>query len=248
MTAVNLWLTLSVVLPAADLDNNVEWSGITHVTFQDRRPLCPLDGESFAVQVRTWSDDLTSVTVWVDDGAASLTSVGAAMIGTRGPYDVWQAQIPATTSEVLTYYFQLTDGTDSDYLGADGMTNTPPAGAEFVIDYVTLSHAPLGATPHPAGGTVFNVWAPNPTSAYVRGEFNGWGLSNPMTRDGDFFRVFIPSAEPGRMYKFFFNPGGVWKPAARARDLNPADNYNARIADPFGHAWNDAGFQTPAFE
>ncbi len=248
MIAVKALLTLGAILPAAELDNNVEWSGITHVTFHDRRPLCPLNGELFAVQVRTWSNDLSSVRLWVDDGVVSAAFVNASLVGTRGPYDVWEAQAPSTVSNTLIYYFELTDGTDTDYLGTAGMSSSAPVGNEFLIDYATLSHAPLGATLHPGGGTVFRVWAPNPTSAHVRGVFNGWGLSDQMTNVGDFFTLFLPAAGADDMYKFFFSPGSVWKPDARARSLNPSDFQNSRIKDPFVYVWNDSGFQTPAFE
>lgn len=248
MIAAKVLMMLGAVLPAAEQDNNVEWSGITHVSFQDRRPLCPLNGEPFAVQVRTWSNDLTAVCVWVDDGVAPATCVDGALIAARGPYDVWEAPVPATTSSTLSYYLQLTDGTDTDYLGNSGMSNDPPAGNEFLIDYATLSHAPLGATLHPGGGTVFKVWAPNPTSAYVRGEFNGWGLADLMNDIGDSFTLYLDDADYRDMFKFYFEPGAVWKPDARARSLNPGDNYNTHIEDRFAYEWNDAGFETPAFE
>ena len=68
MTTVIGLMTMAAILPAADLDNDVEWAGITHLTYHDRRPLCPLGGETFAVQVRTWTNELSSGRLWVDDG------------------------------------------------------------------------------------------------------------------------------------------------------------------------------------
>ncbi len=245
MTVTAFLLIVGATLPAADLDNNVEWSGITHVTHLDRRPLCPLNGESFAVQVRVWSNDVSSVDVWVDNGA---DAVGAVLLGARGLHDVWEAQIPSTALTTLSYYVQLTDGSDVDYLGATGMGDTPPVGSPFVIDYATLSHAPMGATPHPSGGTVFKVWAPGATAADVRGEFNGWSTGDAMTKTGEVFALFQPSAAPGDMYKYVFEPGAVWAPDARGRVFNPADNYNTHVYDPFAYTWNDSGFETPAFE
>ncbi len=78
---------------AAAPDNNVEWSGISHVALLDRTPLCPLAGQAFAMRVQSWTDDLTSVRVRVADGGA--TFVNASLAGSRGPYDVWEAQVPA---------------------------------------------------------------------------------------------------------------------------------------------------------
>ncbi|MHC5111562.1 MAG: alpha amylase C-terminal domain-containing protein [Planctomycetota bacterium] len=248
MGALHLVMCLGAGLAAAQQDNNVEWSGITHVTFEDRQPLSPINGETFAVEVRTWANDLTAISVWVDDGIAPLTEAAGTLVGTRGPYDIWQAQVPATASNTLTYYFQLTDGTDSDYLGSSGMSDSVPAGSEFEIDYATLRHAPLGATPHPGGGTVFHVWAPNSTTAYVRGEFNSWGLSDPMNKHGEYHTLYVAAADADEQYKFFFEPGAAWKPDARARNLNPTDNYNSRIHDTQAFAWNDDAFVTPPFE
>jgi 1,4-alpha-glucan branching enzyme len=123
-----------------------------------------------------------------------------------------------------------------------------PTDGGFPIDYDTLSHAPLGATLLSTGGTVFRVWAPTATSAYVRGQFNGWGLGNPMTRLGDEFIARVPAATDRQRYKFFFQPGDIWKPDARARALDPSDNYNSIIEDPFRYAWSDDPFETPPFD
>jgi 1,4-alpha-glucan branching enzyme len=49
------------------------------------------------------------------------------------------------------------------------------------------------------------------------------------------------------MYKYYFNPGITWKPDARARSLNPGDNYNSHVEDPFNYAWGDDAFETPDF-
>jgi len=40
---------VGMVLFCAGPDNNVEWDGLSHVPWQDRRPLCPVGGETFAV-------------------------------------------------------------------------------------------------------------------------------------------------------------------------------------------------------
>ncbi|MHC4067024.1 MAG: alpha-amylase family glycosyl hydrolase, partial [Planctomycetota bacterium] len=242
------WLAAALVAlaPAASADDNVEWNGATHVAWQDRRPLCPVGGEAFDVLFQTYRFDITSARVRMDDGA--VTWVDAAFDHDRGPYAVWRAALPATASSTLSYYIELTDGTDTDYLSVGGMSDGLPVDGGFVVDYGTLAHAPVGATPVTGGGTVFKVWAPTPTSAYVRGQFNSWGLGDPMTGVGDYYTAHVPNAAYRQMYKYYFQPGAVWKPDARARSLNPGDNYNSHIEDPFNYVWGDAGFETPPFE
>ena len=41
---------------AASHDDNVEWSGVSHVPWQDRTPLCPRANESFTIRFQTWHD------------------------------------------------------------------------------------------------------------------------------------------------------------------------------------------------
>lgn len=245
MTIGTLAAAAIVLACGATNDNNVEWSGVSHVTWQDRRPLCPMDGEAFDVLFQTWRFDITSARVQVDDGA--VTWVDAAFDHDRGPYAVWRATVPATASSVESYFIELTDGTDTDYFSATGMSDTLPADGGFALDFDTLEHAPVGATPV-EGGTVFKVWAPQPTSAHVRGEFNGWGTSDLLTKVGDYFIDFAAGAEHRDMYKYYFSPGTTWKPDARARSLDPGNNYNSRIEDPLVYQWGDQDFQTPDFE
>ncbi len=247
MNLIALLMMVAAVTPSATQDDNVEWSGISHLTSYDRAPKCPLGGETFAVQIRTFNNDLSGMTVWTDDGSG-LVSAGGVRIGTRGPYDIWEAQVPATGNNALTYYFELIDGTDSDYYGKAGMSDNVPVGNEFGIDYTNLTHAPYGATVHPGGGTVFRVWAPGATTAHVRGEFNAWGLGDPMTRVGEDFIRFVPTADANEQYKYFFNPGNNWRTASRSRSINSGDNNNSRIIDPATYPWGDAGFRTPPFE
>ena len=235
-----------LALAPLSADDNVEWAGVSHVPFLDRRPLCPVDREAFSVVFQAYRLDLTSARVRFDDGTVNW--IDAQWAYDRGPYAVWQADLPAAAARRPNYYFELTDGTDTDYLSVSGMSENPPIDGGFVLDFNTLEHAPLGATQVTGGGTVFKVWAPNPTSAFVRGQFNAWGLGDPMSRAGEFFIARIPNAGDRQMYKYFFEPGAVWKPDARARALNPAENYNSFVEDPFRHTWRDSEFQTPAFE
>ncbi|MBN2565139.1 MAG: hypothetical protein JXB46_05465, partial [Candidatus Eisenbacteria bacterium] len=210
---------------AAAPDNSVEWDGVSHIPWLDRRPLCPVDGQSFEVRFQTYANDITAARVRVDDGTAAWTD--ASKTSVRGPYDVWRAQVPSTASSSLWYYIELTDGTDTDYLASGGMSDGPPS-TGFELDFSTLGHAPIGATPLPGGGAVFKVWSPTRTVAHVRGQFNGWGTSDPMTKDGEYFVVRVPSAGVGQQYKYYFQ-NSHWNTDARARALNPIDNYNAFI-------------------
>jgi 1,4-alpha-glucan branching enzyme len=229
---------------AAGPDNNVEWGGISHIAFLDRTPPCPLAGQPFAVRVQAWADDLTSVRVRIEDGGA--TYVSASPIGTRGPYDVWEAQVPAPAGSSIEFVFELNDGTDTDYLGPDGVSDgLPPSG--FAMDFATLSHAPYGSTPTEGGGVVFKVWSPNRTVCHVRGEFNGWGTSDPMNHVGDDFILHVPAAADRDMYKYYFQ-NSTWNTDARARALNPGDNYNAFVEDPTRYAWLVNDFEVPDFE
>ena len=46
-------LLLAGVASAAEPDGNVEWNGLSHTSWQDRRPLCPVSGESFQVRFQS---------------------------------------------------------------------------------------------------------------------------------------------------------------------------------------------------
>ncbi len=226
-------------------DNDVAWNSVSHVGTLDRRPLCPIGGESFAVYIQTERFDVQSVRVNVNTGTSVW--VDAVFDRDRGPYAIWRAQLPATSANTLRYYFELTDGSDVDYYSASGMSDNPPSDGGFLINYTTLEHAPLGATPTSTGGTVFRVWAPNATTANVRGEFNAWGLANPMIKTGAYFAAYVPNAAPTQVYKYFFSNAN-WRSDPRARRLNPTDNYNSFIQSPFSYTWSVDNFQTPAFD
>ncbi len=242
--AVLLMLPIFSTSYGAAPDDDVEWDGISHVPWQDRRPLCPVDGESFEVRFQTFADDITSARVHVDDGTGAW--IVAAKTAARGPYDIWTAQIPSTGSAALSYYIELRDGSDTDYLSAAGMSDDPPVSGWYELNFETLEHAPLGSTPMSGGGAVFKVWSPSSATVHVRGEFNGWGLTNPMAKVGDHFVARIANASDRQMYKYFFD-GTHWNTDARAKSLNPSDNYNAHIEDPFRYAWAVEDFDTPDF-
>ncbi|MFH1144209.1 MAG: alpha-amylase family glycosyl hydrolase [Candidatus Eisenbacteria bacterium] len=240
------WVALAAppVSWAASNDDNVEWSGISHVALLDRTPRCPLAGQPFALRVQSWQGDLTAVRVRLADGGVSW--IDAAAIGTRGPYDIWEAQVPAPVSSAIDVLFELTDGTDIDYLGPAGVSDGLPSPG-FVMNFTTLSHAPYGATPTPGGGAVFKVWSPNRTICHVRGEFNSWGTANPMARVGQDFILRVASAADRDMYKYYFQ-NTQWNTDARARALSPGNNYNAIVEDPSRYDWVAGDFDVPDFE
>ena len=248
-----LALATLLVLPAARAraaapDNNVEWAGVSHLAGMDRRPLCPINGETFQVRFQSWHNDLTGGGVHVVAGATT-TDAPASLIGRRGPYDIWAAQVPATAALTETYYLTLTDGSVTDYLSPSGLSHSVPADA-WSLDFVTVSHAPPGATETSNGGGVFKVWAPNAgvSSAQVRGAFNGW-LGTSMTKVGEYWIARSNSVADRSEYKFYFptQPNNShYCPDPYARGLNAAASYNASIENPFGFTWGDSAFQTPA--
>lgn len=231
-------IPLLLVSPAlAQLDNNVQWNSVSHTGWNDRRPRVPRNGEAFEVRFQTARDDLSAARVRIE--SPGVATIDAVRTGTRGAYDLWSATIPATASPTLRYALEVIDGTDSDYYGPGGMSDTLPA-TQFELNFTTLSHAPVGATPV-VGGTVFKVWSPAAASALVRGTFNNWGTTNPLTRVGDHFIGFVPNALPGQRYKYFFN-NSVWKSDPRSDALVPTDGYNSVITSHDAYAW-----RVPAF-
>lgn len=228
---------------AAAGDGSIDRGHLSHVTWLDRTPTCPMAGESFEARVRALHGDLTSVRFWLSDGGTS--AIDATILERRGPYDIWSASIPATVSGYPSYYIEVHDGAVLAYLSASGITDTPPVDGGFALNFTSLSHAPLGATPVHPSGAVFRVWAPSASSAALRGQFNAWDLSAPMTRLGNDYVTWNPNAIAGQQYKYFFN-GSLWQTDARARAVNPVEFMNGVIENPDGYAWQVQDFQTPA--
>jgi 1,4-alpha-glucan branching enzyme len=230
---------------AAAPDGAIDTAHVSHIGWQDRRPLCPVDQQSFEVRLYALAGDLTGVRVYFKNAAS--TWVSAARAGARGPYDVWSAALPAASQPEARYYFELSDGGARAFASASGLGPVPPADSGWVVDFATLSHAPFGATRVNGGGTVFRVWAPGADSAAVRGEFNGWGVTR-MNRVGEDFIARIASAGTNQQYKYYFYPGS-WSPDARGRVLDPASYlWNSRIADPTTFPWTDSNWQTPPLD
>ena len=248
LLALTFALTLSAqAVQAASQDGNVEWAGLSHEGWQDRRPLCPIAGESFAVRFQSWRNDLTAANVVVTVGGTPLT-IPAAVVGQRGPYDVWQATVPATSTTSESYWIEAVDGADADYLSLTGVTDGVPADGGWLLDFATLAHAPLGATPTTGGGAVFKVWAPTRTGCDVRGTFNNWSTTNPMNKVGEYFVSWVPVVADTAQYKYFFN-NAVWNTDPGARAIDPTNgNFNAIVEDPFRYAWQSPLFTAPPFE
>ncbi len=244
--ALIIIVTAALPVYAAAPDNNVEWEGVSHIDFQDRRPLCPVGNETFSVRFQIYIEDITGARVFIDDGGTT-SWIGASVSEQRWPYDIWEAQIPVTSADGISYYMELTDGTDTDYLSISGLSATVPVDGGWPLDFITLDHAPFGAT-LVTGGAVFKVWAPGASTCHVRGEFNGWGLGNQLTRVGEDFIGYISGPTAGDEYKYFFSPGDLWKADARARAFNSGSNSNSIIEDPFGYQWQFDDYQTPPRE
>ncbi len=249
---IMLWFGFAagLVRPAAAAgpDGNVEWVGVSHYTWQDRRPVCPVNGESFQVRFQTYQNDLTSAVVVVNAGAGPLT-VSAARIGTRGPYDLWAAQLPAIASNTESYWIELTDGALTDYLSPAGASHTVPASG-YPIDFTTFVHAPPGATLVNGGAVVFKVWAPNVAQAFVRGQFNAWGTL-AMLKTGEYFTAKALNVTDRSEYKFFFPTrvaDGGYAPDPNARAFNSPASYNSIVENPFRFTWTDEAFATPPAE
>lgn len=240
-----LLAALLVSASAGASDNDVSWGTVSHLVRHDLRPLVPMGGESFEVRVQASIGDLTAMRVGysVDGGATAW--VDGSVSGVVGPSDVWSATIPETMGDGVSYVVELIDGTDVDYLGADGVSDVNDVDP-FGVDFVTLEHARMGATPV-EGGAVFRVWSPSRHTCHVRGEFNNWTVANSIPKVGEDFIGFVPNAEPGDMFKFFFN-NTHWVTDPHASALNTGDNFNAIVPDPFSYQWEHDGFVAAPME
>ncbi len=109
-----------------------------------------------------------------------------------------------------------------------------------------------GSTPYHDGlgtGVTFRVWAPNATSVYVPGQFNGWSTSaNPLVSEGasGVWSADISGAVPSQEYKYLIN-GSIWKRDPRNRKCVSSGG-NSIIYDPAAFDWSGDNFVTPAQE
>ncbi|MBL8880165.1 MAG: alpha amylase C-terminal domain-containing protein [Phycisphaerales bacterium] len=221
-------------------DNHIDWANISHIVWRDLRPTCPVDRQAFQVAFRVTVEDIQSARVHIDDGQSAYW-LDAYFDSLYPTHEIWMADVPPAATDVIRYYVELTDGTDTDYLSVGGMTDLPPSDGGFEVNFAALTHAPYGATLLNSGaGAVFRVWAPGAPAAQVRGQFNNW-TGAAMTRVGEDFIARVNNASATQQYKYYFNPGG-WKPDPCARILLPNQNYNAQLHSELPPGWDDADF------
>lgn len=111
-----------------------------------------------------------------------------------------------------------------------------------------------GSTPYhgsSGNGVTFRVWAPNATSVYVPGQFNGWSqtatpLGKELTNgvwDG-IWSADVASATNGQQYKYYLNysGGSTWRHDPRARfevNSGTGSGDNDIIYDPTLFNWTN---------
>jgi 1,4-alpha-glucan branching enzyme len=228
----------------AERDNNIEWYGLASDPHR-RQPLYPKRGEAFSVELRAFRGDLSSARVRVWDGAERLHPMAWAR--NEGGHEVWRATVTGSQSDYLYYYFELSDGSDRDYLNALGVWDDAPPRGDFFLSLTPWGGYALGATALESGA-VFRVWAPGASAAAVAGDFNGWSLSaHALARNRGYWEGFVPGARAGQEYKFAFDGGALWRTDPRSRAVTSSVG-NSKIVQPRGFAWGDAGWETPYFE
>ncbi|MEO0651083.1 MAG: alpha-amylase family glycosyl hydrolase, partial [Planctomycetota bacterium] len=226
-------------------DGFVTPDGLTHLEWLDRSPAVPVRGESFAVRLQTLAGDLTGVQVNQYVFGEATKTFDAQVVGQRGPYEIWEATLDGSLSDLVLYDFTLIDGADVDAFGVGGHGETFATGGAFSLNFNTWTHAPRGATTT-SDGVVFKVWAPTAPSVFLRGSFNAWSLANPMDRVGEDMVLHLTNAQEGDEYKFFFGDTQTWKSDPNARRM--IDFENAVVVDPEGYAWQSAPFTPPDFD
>lgn len=135
--------------------------------------------------------------------------------------------------------------------------------ASALIATAQSSRPGWGATPyHDASGSgvTFRVWAPDATSIYVPGQFNGWSTSTtPLGREtsnsvwNGVWSADVSTATNGQQYKYFINysGGSVWKhdPCSRwVTSAGSASGANDIIYDPGAFNWNGDSLTPPALD
>jgi 1,4-alpha-glucan branching enzyme len=113
-----------------------------------------------------------------------------------------------------------------------------------------------GATPyHDALGTgvTFRVWAPNATSVYLPGTFNGWSTSTTHliqeqtngVGDG-VWSADVTGVTNNSQYKYYLN-ANLWKQDPRARLVNySSSGGNSIVYDPTAFNWSGDSLTPPA--
>ena len=113
-----------------------------------------------------------------------------------------------------------------------------------------------GATPYSDAqgtGVTFRVWAPNATSVYLPGQFNGWStgtthlVQETTNGVGDgIWSLDLAGVTNGSQYKYYFN-GNLWKQDPRARLVNySGSGGNSVVYDPNAFNWAGDSLTPPA--
>ena len=246
MTRLSL-LALTLLAPAASAigDGVVQFSGVSHFGWHDRSPAVPVRNEAFTVRFQALEGDLTAARVRQYVTGTPTRTFEAQVVGQRGPYAVWEAQLDGRDATEVLYDIVVEDGADVDYIGVGGHGESAPQGGPFELDFDTWAHAPRGATPT-SQGVVYRVWAPTAPQCNVRGSFNGWSLANPMTRVDEDFVAHVTISGEGDEYKFYFPATATWKGDPNARRM--VVNDNGVVYDPEGYDWQTDDFTLPARE
>jgi 1,4-alpha-glucan branching enzyme len=126
----------------------------------------------------------------------------------------------------------------------------PPTDASDAA--TTASPAGMGAVVN-AGGVAFRVWAPDATSVWVRGDFNGWATPGTgMSSDGNGnFSVAVDGAGAGQQYEYVIQTGSttVHRADPRSRQVLESSGTftNSVIVDPSAYQWQ-SNFTPPPFD
>jgi len=138
-------------------------------------------------------------------------------------------------------------------------TNAAGSNSKTRASYITVSGggaecpsttAGMGAT-LTATGTTFRVWAPNATTVFVAGAFNGWSATaNRLCAEGTtgYYSGNVPGALVGDQYKYVITTGGVanWRHDPYAKDTTGSSNTTANsiiYGDTFD--WQGTSFSAP---
>ena len=122
-----------------------------------------------------------------------------------------------------------------------------------------VGDAAIGEQPQPspglgstvvAGGVQFQVWAPDATSVFVAGDWNGWSESaDALVSDGaGNFAGLIAAATAGQSYQYVLSGAAstARKPDPRGREVSTAGH--SIIVDPAAFAWTTPPFVPPPVE
>lgn len=94
-------------------------------------------------------------------------------------------------------------------------------------------------------GWLFRVWAPQVSSVYVVGDFNGWDpKATPLTRaaNSDIWETFVPGLEQGSLYKYVIETDAgelLWKADPFGFYAETCPGTASKLWDLGGYTWKD---------